>query len=299
MNRQLSWRCQLATSTLVLLVMAGCWQVLSLVYTAEAAPGEPLVPGWQVLFSHTLLSLADYWPGGMGIPSVAEGAPRSYAAAALAVLEHSWDTMLRLYTGLICGAFGGAVLGLAVSWSDWSRRLVNLPLQFLRTLPLLAMVPLFELWFGTYFVGEILFVAYGVGVIFFAGVVNAVGNVPQLYIDYARTLGASRLRLYWTVIIPAILPELRSSILLSLGAAWAAVLGAEYLGAQSGIGYVIEYASQFGYVDRMFLIALVIVIYASISYAVFNWLASMWLVWTPRSRPRARRLNPSPSTLIN
>jgi sulfonate transport system permease protein len=47
----------------------------------------------------------------------------------------------------------------------------------------------------------------------------------------------------------------------------------------------------------MFLIALVIVIYASISYAVFNWLASMWLVWTPRSRPR--RLDTSLSTPTN
>ena len=70
--------------------------------------------------------------------------------------------------------------GPGVSWSRWSRRLVELPTQFLRALPLLAMVPLFQLWFGTYFFGQVLFVAYGVGVIVFAGVVNAVRNVPQI-----------------------------------------------------------------------------------------------------------------------
>ena len=59
-------------------------------------------------------------------------------------------------------------------------------------------------------------------VIFFAGTVNAVRNVPQIYIDNARTLGATRLRLYRTVILPAIFPELRATILLSLGTAWAA-----------------------------------------------------------------------------
>ena len=90
------------------------------------------------------------------------------------------------------GGVLGFALGLAVSWSPWSRRLVQLPTQFLRALPLLAMVPLFQLWFGTYFFGQVLFVAYGVGVIVFAGVVNAVRNVPQIYIDNARTLGASR-----------------------------------------------------------------------------------------------------------
>ena len=46
-------------------------------------------------------------------------------------------------------------------------------------------------------------VAYGVGVIFVAGVVNAVKNVPQIYIDNARMLGASRWRVYTTVILPS------------------------------------------------------------------------------------------------
>ncbi|MGH6943378.1 MAG: hypothetical protein ACREH6_04040, partial [Geminicoccaceae bacterium] len=79
-------------SILVLLAMAGLWQILSIVFTAEAVPGEPMVPGWQVVFGRTLLSLADYWQGGLGVPSVAEGAPPSYLAAFLAILSHSFDT---------------------------------------------------------------------------------------------------------------------------------------------------------------------------------------------------------------
>jgi sulfonate transport system permease protein len=270
-------------SILVLLVMAGIWQILSMVFTAEAVPGEPMVPGWQVVVTRTFLSLADYWEGGLGVPSVSEGAPPSYLAALLAILSHSLDTMVRLYTGLLVGGVIGTALGLAVSWSRWSRRIVDLPVQIIRTLPLLAMVPLFQLWFGTYFVGKVIFVAYGVGVIFFAGTVNAVRNVPQIYIDNARTLGASRLRLYRTVILPAIFPELRATILLSLGTAWAAVLGAEYLGAQSGLGYIIVYSEQFAYLDRMFVIALLFVTYASISYALFDRLCLRLLQWTPRA----------------
>jgi sulfonate transport system permease protein len=160
---------------------------------------------------------------------------------------------------------------------------VELPAQFLRTLPLLAMVPLFQLWFGTYFIGKVVFVAYGVGVIFFAGVVNAVKNVPQIYIDNARTLGATRFQLYRTVILPSIFPELRSTILLSLGAAWAAELGAEYLGAQSGLGYIIVYSEQFAYLDRMFFVALLFILYASISYAIFNNVSLRLLRWAPQA----------------
>jgi sulfonate transport system permease protein len=271
-----------ALSISVLAAMAALWQILSLVYTQEAVPGEPMIPGWQVIFTRTLISLSDYWQGGLGVPSVAEGAKPSYPAALLAIVSNSFDTMVRLYVGLLIGAIAGTLLGLAVSWSKWSRRTVELPLQFVRTLPLLAMVPLFQLWFGVYFAGKIAFVAYGVGVIFFAGVVNAVKNVPQIYIDNARTLGAGRFRLYRTVILPAIFPELRATILLSLGTAWAAVLGAEYLGAQSGLGYIIVYSEQFAYLDRMFVVALLFVLYASVSYAVFDRLSLKLLQWMPR-----------------
>lgn len=267
------------------------WQLLSRIYTAEIVTGVPLVPGWDVLVTRTFLSMADYWGGGLGVPSVSEGAERSYPAAALAVVSHSFDTLVRLYVGLLAGAVGGTVLGLAISWSLWTRRLIDLPVQLLRGLPLLAMVPLFQLWFGTYFIGKVAFIGYGVGVLFVAGTINAVKNVPQIYIDNARTLGASKRAVYGTVIIPAIFPELRATILLSLGVGWATVIGAEYLGAQSGLGYILVYSQQYGYVDRMFFVALLFVLFASLSYAAFNAIAARLTAWAPRSA--AHRASPA------
>lgn len=273
-------------SVMVFAALAGIWQILSVVYTAEAQPGEPMIAGWQVLFTKTFLTLSDYWQGGLGVSAVADGAERSYLAALLSILSHSIDTIGRLSLGLTLGGAVGLLLGLAVSWSRWTRRLFDWPLQFLRTLPLLAMVPLFQLWFGTYFFGEVLFVAYGIAVIVFAGTVNAVRNVPPIYIDNARSLGASRWTLYRTVILPAIFPAMRSTILLSLGAGWSAVLGAEYLGAQSGLGYIIVYAQQFAYLDRMFLVALLFILYTSISYWAISRLSARLLAWAPPSQRR-------------
>ena len=178
----------------VLAAIAPLWQALSILFPGEAAPGEPMIAGWQVMFTKTLLSMADYWQGGLGVPSVAEGAPRTYLAAILFAAEPfvRYDRPARLRPRARRRRRPGArPRGFVVAWS---RRLVDLPVQFLRTLPLLAMVPLFQLWFGTYFIGKVLFVAYGIGVIVFAGTVNAVRNVPQIYIDNARSLGASKRR---------------------------------------------------------------------------------------------------------
>ena len=279
---------QQLVSLSVFAALAIAWEILSRVYTVEAQPDEPMVAGWGTLFTRTLLSLSDYWQGGFGVPAVADGAPRSYLAALLSITFHSLATLARLASGLVLGGVFGLALGLAVSWSPWSRRLVQLPTQFLRALPLLAMVPLFQLWFGTYFYGQVLFVSYGVGMIVFAGVVNAVRNVPQIYIDNARVLGASRAHLYRTVILPAILPSMRSVVLLSLGAGWGAVLAAEYLGAQSGLGYIIVYAQQFGLLDRMFLIALLFILYTSASYWVIERLFTRLLAWSPSSQAASR-----------
>ena len=199
------------------------------------------------------------------------------------MLWHLAYTLARVCVALALGGGVGFALGLAVSWSRFTRALVEWPVHFLRALPLLAMVPLFQLWFGATFLGQSLFAAYGVGVIVFAGTVNAVRNVPQIYIDNARLFGASRVALYRDVILPAILPAMRSVALLCLGACWGAVLGAEYLGAQSGLGFVIVYAQQFAYLDRMFLVALVLVLCTSASYLLVQRLFARWLVWAPPS----------------
>src|SRR5260370_38498158 len=99
-------------SGIVFLILAGIWQLLSLVYTGEAQPGEPMIAGWQVLLTKTFLSLADYWPGGLGVAAVADGAERSYLAALLSVLFHSVNTIGRLVIGLGLGGAIGLLLGL-------------------------------------------------------------------------------------------------------------------------------------------------------------------------------------------
>ena len=66
------------------------------------------------------------------------------------------------------------------------------------------------------------------------------------------------------------------------------MVGAEYLGSQSGLGYILVYAQQFGYVDRMFFIGLLFIVFATISYAIFNSISARMLQWAPRTAAQAR-----------
>ena len=67
------------TSLAVVLGLAALWQLASILIPWESVPGEPMVPGWQVVFTRTFVSLADYWQGGLGIEAVAQGGERTYS----------------------------------------------------------------------------------------------------------------------------------------------------------------------------------------------------------------------------
>jgi sulfonate transport system permease protein len=268
-----------AVSVIVALVVL--WEVASLISTSEVKPGHPFVPGWEFIARHTLVGLSDYWPGGWGVEAVADGGERTFLGSVYAMLYQSAETLWRLLAGFALGAVAGSVVALAISASVWARRIFSLPAQIIRPFPLLAMIPLFQLWFGTDTIGAILFVALAVGIMFFTGVLNAVGNVPGIYVQNARVLGAGRVRTYLNVVIPAIFPELQSTIMLALGAAWTSALGAEFIGAQTGLGKILTVAKYFSYIDRMFLIGVVVVVLASATFAIAQRVSKPLIAWMP------------------
>jgi sulfonate transport system permease protein len=233
------------------------------------------------MFGQSLLGMSDYWRIDMWAPMPIVGGEQTYLGAFLALGYHSALTIARLASGLVIGAVGGTLLGLAVSWSLLLRKLAAAPLHLLRMFPLLAMIPLFQFWFGSNNFSAIAFVAYGVGVVYFVTTINATSNVQSKYVDYARTLGASSLRIYAKVIVPAIMPELFSSVMLTLGLAWSAVIGAEYVCVDSGIGRMIIWAQFFSATGRMMLVTLLLTFYAGMSYLACRRIAAHVLRWMP------------------
>lgn len=263
-------------------VMVLAWQGLALLFANQdvGALRTPLIPGWDMIFRESLPAMENYRAGSRGL-----GLDEGSVMGGIAVLaDHAVDTCLRLFTGLALGALLGVGIALLVSMSRIARAVAALPGHILRTLPVLAMVPLVQVWFGVSFTGMVAFVAFGAGGLLFVGTLNAVANVPQHYIDAARSLGASRLRVYRTVILPAIFAELQSSIVLCLALSWSIVVGAEFLGAQSGLGFIQVQAKQFALLDRMVVVALVFLLFSTVIYLAFDRLSRFLLRWQPDTR---------------
>ncbi len=282
MNRSVPILRRRGAGLISVLALIVAWELAAWASPKMPLAQTPLVPPFELIFGQSLLGMADYWKFPFWAPITSMGGPQTYHGALLALGYHSLLTIMRLVAGLAIGASAGVGLGLALSWSPVLRRAAYLPLTLFRMVPLLAMIPLFQFWVGTNSAGVIAFVAVGTGAVFLVGTINAVANVPQRFIDYARTLGAGRGAIYLRVILPAILPELFSSVMLTLGLAWSAVIAGEYVGIDSGLGRILTFAQFMSQTGRMALVALVLIFFASLSYIVFGRLSARLLAWMPR-----------------
>lgn len=276
-----AWAAPRWISLLTILALIIAWQIAGMLAPTSPLRQSPIVPPWDFVFGESLLGMSDYWKIQMLAPVPELGGQQTYLGAFLAMGYHSALTLYRIILGFILGGTVGIGLGFAVSRSEVMRRLLATPLHVLRMMPLLAMIPLFQFWLGTTNLSAIVFVAYGVGVVYFVGTINAVANVPKRFIESALTLGAGPFMIYRRIILPAILPELFSSMFLTLGLAWSAVIGAEYIGVDSGIGRMIIWAEFFSHTGRMVLVTVFIVAYAVASYAILKRIQARVLSWMP------------------
>ena len=111
---------------------------------------------------------------------------------------------------------------------------------------------------------------------------NSVANVPDRYIESARTLGASRLRTYFKVIIPGSMPELRTALLLSAGLGWSLTIAAEFLGFPTGLGYMASIAVQETNTARLVIVAIVVAVYSLLTFFFLNEMFKKLVSWMPQ-----------------
>jgi len=160
--------------------------------------------------------------------------------------------------------------------------------------PLLAAIPLFAFWLGANTRGTTTFIAIGVWVLLVIATINAVRNVPNYYTESARTLGASRVATYVRVVVPCALPELRTGLLLSAGLSWSLGVGSEYIGLRTGLGSIMASAEGTANTGRMILMAVLIVSYALMTFALLNALFARMVHWLPRQVRTVRGISRTP-----
>jgi sulfonate transport system permease protein len=189
----------------------------------------------------------------------------------------------RVFFGLLFGLTAGIVLALVAGLSRVGEDVVDAPLQMLRTVPFVGIVPLLIVWLGVGETPKIVLIALGACFPVYVNLAGGIRAVDPTLVEAGRTLGLSRLGLVRHVVLPAALPQLLVGLRLSLGIAWLALVFAEQISATSGLGYLMTTAQELLQTDT---IVVCLVIYALLGLTVdlvVRGLERVLLRWRPRS----------------
>src|SRR2546425_891948 len=121
----------------------------------------------------------------------------------------------------------------------------------LRPTPPLAMLPLFIVWIGIGEESKIGFITYATFFPMFLTTVHAVRRIDPLLVRAAQSLGARPRQLFFRVLLPAALPEILTGMRLGLALSFFVIVISEFIGAEHGLGYLINDGRNFFLVPQM------------------------------------------------
>ncbi|HZG20629.1 MAG TPA: ABC transporter permease subunit [Herbaspirillum sp.] len=190
-------------------------------------------------------------------------------------------SLLRAAAGFVIGGSLGFVLGTLVGFSRLAEALFDRSVQMVRAVPFLAALPLVIVWFGVGEGGKVFLVSLGVLFPIYINTVLGIRQVDPKLLELGRVTGLSNWTLIRRIVLPGALPSILAGVRYALAVAWLALVIAETIAANTGIGSLAMDAREFLQTD---VIVLTIVIYAGIgvvSDAIARLLERRLLAWHP------------------
>ena len=185
----------------------------------------------------------------------------------------------RVALGLLLGVSLGSLLALASGLTSLGERLIDPVVHMFRTMPVLALLPLFVIWFGIGEKAKVFLIAWAVMFPIYINVFAGIKSVDPKLLEAGRVLGLNRLGQIRHVILPGATPQFLTGLRLAMGVSWLVLVAAEEINATSGLGYLIIDAQNLFQTDVIFALLLV---YSLLGLAsdVFVRLIERWaLAW--------------------
>ncbi len=195
------------------------------------------------------------------------------------LLFHLKISIARAAIGFLIGGAAGLLTGLAVGFYSKAENLLDPTIQMLRTVPLLAITPLFILWFGFGELSKVLLIAMGSFFPMYVNTFLGVRSVDSKLFDVASVLEFSRYKQITRLVLPAALPNILLGLRLSLSTAWLCLVVAELMGADQGIGYLIQDARSFMRTGVVFVGIFIFALVGKLSDSLVRLLERRFLKW--------------------
>ena len=171
----------------------------------------------------------------------------------LVLLEHSSFTLVRAVVGFMIGSILGVASGLILGKFKPIYTFFSAYIEFLRSIPVLSLFPLFLLFFGIGNVSKIMIAAWSSFFIVIIPTIYGVTHIPQIKITVAELFGANKKQEFFHVILPAALPEILAGLRIGISISLIAVIVTEmFTGTKEGIGKYIYDAGLIYATDKLY-----------------------------------------------
>lgn len=170
-------------------------------------------------------------------------------------------SVLRALSGVAIGAGLGLILGIIVGLSDLGEELIDSTMQMIRTVPFPAVLFLFIVWFGIGETAKVLLIALATLYPMYLNVAQGVRNVDRKVIEAAHSFGLRGRALITQVVLPLAMPSILTGLRFATGISIIALVFAETINANQGIGYLTNQASS---LDEVSVLIVTIFAYAAL-----------------------------------
>jgi taurine transport system permease protein len=167
--------------------------------------------------------------------------------------SHVGISLYRLFIASSLAFITAVPLGLLSGYFKRFRAIIDSVVQFYRPLPPLAYYTFLILWLGIGESSKITLLYLAAFAPIYLACVSAVSNIDPNYLLSAESLGASKKDIFYTVVLPASMPEVFTGLRTAIGIAYTTLVSAEMVAATSGVGWMVIDASRYLKSDIMFI----------------------------------------------
>jgi ABC-type nitrate/sulfonate/bicarbonate transport system permease component len=192
---------------------------------------------------------------------------------------HLGISLQRIAIGFLIGAVPGVLVGLTMGLFSPVRAIIQPLIDATFPIPKIAILPLFIMIFGIGEESKYAIIATAVIYLVLINTVAGVKNIDRIYLDVGRNFHASRRMMFTDIALPGALPLVVAGLKLGMGVALLIIVSAEFVGAKSGIGYLIWTSWQIFQVEKMYVGLLVIALVGFATAIVLNALERVLVPW--------------------
>ena len=201
--------------------------------------------------------------------------------------NHVLSSLGRVFLAAVIGLPLGIGFGILAGMNRTIAQFLEPVGIFLNSISGIAWIPLAIVWFGVGWVTTLFIMLNTVFWLMFFNAMLGVRGVARVYEQSVMTMGGSRWDIIWQVYLPGAMPSIITGMRMSLGFGWRALIAAEMIGGDSGLGFMIFTAAEEFKIEQVFLgvIIIAIIFLATDRYLLApleKWTTQRWgLVWSP------------------